>query len=147
MAKTLRLTGRPSSAGGSYEGYTTWLDKWINALIDLKPFKTGGSWSGSSVDGLSGLGQLATSSQGSVWTEALRPVMVHVDYVVWSYWTPIAFHVRKGDLDFWVIPEVTYSRTTSRQQSHFLLVIDHWINATVVRTVEDLNELISQVDH
>ena len=37
-----------------------------------------------------------------------------IDYVVWSYGTPIAWHHSfKG----WTIPEVKYSATTSRHQS------------------------------
>jgi hypothetical protein len=35
-----------------------------------------------------------------------------VDYVVYSYSTPIAWHTPKG----WTIPDVKYSRTTSRHQ-------------------------------
>lgn len=43
--------------------------------------------------------------------EAQRPA---VDYVVWSYQTPIGWHLSSGE---WIIPDVRYSRTTSCHQS------------------------------
>lgn len=42
------------------------------------------------------------------------------DYVVWSYETPIAWHVPndadQGDSERWVVPDVRYSTTTTRHQ-------------------------------
>ena len=46
--------------------------------------------------------------------EADRP-----DYVVWSYATPIVWHGRRG----WTVPDVRYSRTTSRHQSYATLFL------------------------
>lgn len=37
-----------------------------------------------------------------------------VDYIVWSYVTPIAWHLREGR---WIMPDVRYSVTTSKHQS------------------------------
>lgn len=42
------------------------------------------------------------------------------EYVVWSYGTPIAWHVPNdgdGDDERWVIPDVKYSQTTTRHQN------------------------------
>lgn len=42
------------------------------------------------------------------------------DYIVWSYATPIAWHVPNdgdGDDERWVIPYVKYSATTTRHQN------------------------------
>lgn len=40
----------------------------------------------------------------------------HVDYVVWSYAEPIAWHVSDGE-DHWVVVHDKFSSTTSRHQS------------------------------
>jgi hypothetical protein len=36
------------------------------------------------------------------------------DYAVYSYYTPIALHVEEGA---WAIPQVWYSKTTTRHQA------------------------------
>jgi hypothetical protein len=44
----------------------------------------------------------------------------HIDYVVYSYATPIAWHFRYPGLwavGGWMIPDTTYSHTTTRHQS------------------------------
>lgn len=41
-----------------------------------------------------------------------------LDYVVYSYATPIAWHTEDG----WVIPDIKYSATTSHHQGHLYLV-------------------------
>ena len=58
------------------------------------------------------------------WTEIERLYdwknsVVDSDYIVYSYATPIAWHVpeRKGYSDFWIIPQTRYSNTSSHHQS------------------------------
>lgn len=41
----------------------------------------------------------------------------NVDYVVWSYYTPIAWHTQKADVGMWVYSDQHHSATTSRHQS------------------------------
>lgn len=72
-----------------------------------------------------------------------------IDYVVWSYATPIAWHVKPFDqshkeyLDgrpHWIFPTVKYSTTTSRHQS---IVSDALVFAEVVKTLDDFrNKLV-----
>lgn len=49
------------------------------------------------------------------------------DYVVYSYQTPIAWHVPDdgddGDTERWVVPDVKYSRTTTRHQNLVLTAL------------------------
>jgi hypothetical protein len=49
-----------------------------------------------------------------------------VDYVIYSYATPIAWHRSDGN---WVVPDVKYSNTTTRHQS-FVTVALHTIGMT-----------------
>lgn len=47
------------------------------------------------------------------WRDALHSAQV--DYVVWDYGTPIAWHVL--NVAEWIIPEVRYSKTSTRHQN------------------------------
>lgn len=59
-----------------------------------------------------------------------------VDYIVWSYATPIAWHARlsggdregSGYRGVWVIPHVRYSQTTSKHQA-IISRACRWVNA------------------
>lgn len=55
------------------------------------------------------------------WAAVLRSESV--DYVVWDYATPIAWHVA-GQAD-WVIPDVRYSKTTTRHQNLMRVATEH----------------------
>lgn len=46
-----------------------------------------------------------------------------IDYVVYSYQTPIAWHVKAAGVDEWIYPDVRYSRTTSAHQNKIRAVI------------------------
>lgn len=48
-----------------------------------------------------------------------------VDYVVFSYSTPIAWHLRSTDA--WIIPNVKYSATTSTHQSVVRQALHHYL--------------------
>jgi hypothetical protein len=48
-----------------------------------------------------------------------------VDYVVFSYNTPIAWHLRSTDA--WIIPNVKYSATTSTHQSVVRQALNHYL--------------------
>lgn len=54
------------------------------------------------------------SPAGLALWRADRPVM---DYVVYSYDTPIAWHVRGDGFSEWVIPNASYSQTTTQHQN------------------------------
>lgn len=49
------------------------------------------------------------------WREQWRRTRYQIDYVVWSYQTPIAWHL--GADDTWVVPNVKYSPTTTTHQT------------------------------
>jgi hypothetical protein len=72
---------------GSKAGWWHYAD----VLAAGKPFRTSGSLCGGPVSYRQDIGRLDTS-----WRESLHSA----DYVVWSYWTPIAWRTPDG----WVIP-------------------------------------------
>lgn len=80
----------------------------ITAIQNAQPFDAS-ALSGEPIQyGATMLGMLP-----QVWAEDMREY--DVDYVVYSYATPIAWRVREtGE---WVTPEVFYSPTTSRHQT------------------------------
>ena|SRR5882757_6973427 len=78
--------------------------KFADVLQAREAFKTSGSLNGGPVTVLYTTGRLS---------EDLVQSARSADYVVWSYATPIAWHLAA---DGWVVPEVSYSVTTSRQQ-------------------------------
>lgn len=49
------------------------------------------------------------------WKRTLRARWAHIGYVVFSYSTPIAWFDR--DANAWIVPDHTYSVTTTRHQS------------------------------
>jgi hypothetical protein len=75
-----------------------------------------------------------------IWTAANEQGLI--DYVVWSYATPIAWHVKAFDKshkeyldgrDHWIAPKVKYSTTTSRHQS---MVDDALVFAETITTLD-----------
>lgn len=90
----------------------------INMMRDFRT--TTGSHRGENVKG-DGQHSLPSNTQlpESLWSEFQNS---HAEYIVWSYDTPIAWWtptVKGGPKEThgWVIPDVTYSPTTSRYQS------------------------------
>lgn len=61
----------------------------------------------------------------NVWQDVLRDQSDRVNYVIYSYGTPIAWHVPDGSSSFWVIPEVTYSVTTTNHQNVVRVATEH----------------------
>lgn len=62
-------------------------------------------------------GQLPERFTDSVW---------EADYVIWSYQTPIAWHVpAAANPGRWIMPDVTYSVTTSMQQGEIRLALHY----------------------
>ena len=127
-----RLTNRPYNGANGYEGYERWRNRWQTVINERNDFKTGGSLAGASAGWYGSGGQLPAE-----WVEALSNYRADVSYVIWSYYTPIALWVQQGDSGFWVIPPVTYSRTTSRQQS----LISSLISQSGERVVTSLADL------
>lgn len=50
-----------------------------------------------------------------------------VDYIVWSYWTPIAWHhqATHDEPGRWFVPDVKYSVTTTQHQNVVRVEADH----------------------
>jgi hypothetical protein len=87
--------------------------QFINPLRKREPFQTGGSMHGDR--GAGSLGRLPAQYHASARL---------ADYTVWSYATPIAWHVPGAG---WVMPDERYSGTTAKQQGRIrtaLSVID-----------------------
>lgn len=55
------------------------------------------------------------------WKRTLRARWAHIGYVVLSYHTPIAWFDR--ECDKWIMPEHTYSATTTRHQSNVIYAL------------------------
>jgi hypothetical protein len=91
--------------------WTTFAD----VLCDRKPFKTYGTFRGvrGPVDSDSGYLRSRSVAAANLWAADLDKI----DYVVYSYATPIAWHVTGDRLDEWIYPDVKYSRTTSAHQT------------------------------
>ncbi len=88
--------------------------KIIDGITDLDNFMIGSMRGGWYPDGTGPtLGKLADADPGSA--AALKAISGPV-YVVYSYGTPIAWHVACGRND-WTVPDVRYSVTTSHHLS------------------------------
>lgn len=79
-----------------------------NAIRTLKPFRSNGALSAETY--ASSMGVMPDSEREKFYADANA-----VDYIVYSYSTPIAYH--NSITDEWTVPEVKYSVTTSRHQS------------------------------
>lgn len=76
-----------------------------NAIRQHKPFKSSGALSAQSY----------ADTYGELPSEHYNTLRsVDPDYVIYSYSTPIAWHSEEHG---WTIPDVKYSRTTTRHQS------------------------------
>lgn len=88
--------------------------QFVKPMRDLAPFRTGGNMRGETG---------APASYGRL-PRMFRDSAGQADYTVMSYQTPIAWHGPAG----WVMPPVTYSVSTSKQQGRIataLSVIDN----------------------
>ena len=96
--------------------------KFRHPLHDRRPFKTYGE--------LRGVAR--PEREGSAWLEDYFPSAHHlwradhgkIDYVVYSFQTPIAWHVTGVGYDEWVYPNVRYSRRTSGHQNKIRTALD-----------------------
>lgn len=89
-----------------------------------QPFETGGSMSGepSRAYGMT-TGHMPRNEAKRLRRHAEAG---RVDYIIWSYWTPIAYRLiedqhptngRGDERAVWVVPNVSYSPTTAKHQS------------------------------
>lgn len=87
---------------------TSWLT-FRDTLAALTPFRTYGNLSGDRHEP----GYIEPGRLPEPYRTELHSRNRHIDYVVWSYGTPIAWHdTERG----WVMPDVKYSTTTSKAQ-------------------------------
>lgn len=86
----------------------------------LRPFKTYGKLRGVVRPESRDPGYLRDKSEAAaaLW----RADYDKIDYVVYSYWTPIAWHV-SGTVNEWIYPAVKYSPTTSAHQSKIRIAL------------------------
>jgi hypothetical protein len=86
-----------------------------DAVANKEPFVGPSSRGGAMQDVGHGTGYLPSEH-----AEAMRAQ--NPSYVVKSYNTPIAWHGDEG----WIVPDVKYSRTTSRMQGNIRRRLDHF---------------------
>jgi hypothetical protein len=101
--------------------------KFADVLDALRPFKTYGKLKGV-------LSPLATEpgylrSRNEAAANLWRADFDKIDYVVYSYNTPIAWHVTTDTFSEWIFPEVKYSRTTSAHQTKIRTALNYSANA------------------
>jgi hypothetical protein len=82
------------------------------AIADRTPFTTSGSMFGTR-ETWHGTGMLP-----HWWLQTWYEEVNHIDYVVYSYATPIAWHTPNG----WTVPDARYSITTTKHQGNLYLV-------------------------
>lgn len=111
--KYVNLTTRPARR----QSYADWSEAWTNTLFSLRSFITGGSFYGrrrhpdSARMALPVHHRLGGDDLGQ-WRDDNEECLI--DYVVYSYSTPIAWH--RSGLG-WYIVDQKFSPTTSKHQS------------------------------
>lgn len=70
-----------------------------------------------------------------------------VDYVVYSYQTPIALHITRGADSFWVCPETHYSQTTSCHQGRINTAASVSDSPRILRTATDIHRYVYGCEH
>jgi len=83
------------------------------AISQAQPFTTSGSLRGTVAQPAPDAYIPYTGFLPDEWREDIRKDASHVDYIVWSYATPIAWRLTNGQ---WILPDVRYSVTTSKHQ-------------------------------
>jgi len=82
----------------------------------LTPFRTHGALRSETVNGTADAAWMFARGYGRLprdWARTLTARRDVIDYVIYSYATPIAWHDKEAG---WVVPDVRYSVTTSRHQ-------------------------------
>jgi hypothetical protein len=98
---------------------------WVfrDVMASLRPFRTRGALRGVTGPECSGAGSLGDRNpRAAILWSIDRP---RIDYVVYSYDTPIAWHVNTIIGGEWVFPMATYSQTTSRHQSKIRTALEN----------------------
>ena len=91
--------------------------KALTAIPNCEPFSAGGraygvpNFRGESVSALPGTGSLPDTERTLLHADYLAS---GIDYVVWSYQTPIAWHLPSGE---WHVVDDKFSSSTSSHQS------------------------------
>lgn len=109
-------------------GYDATRGRIHKAILKGENFQTG-NMRGECTNYLPSLGRL---------DDKYRVSVGQADYVVYSYATPIAWHMSDGKYNYWVMPDESYSATTSRHQSITRTAL---VLATVLDYDQDPSEL------
>lgn len=92
--------------------------QYMEPLRELEPFTTHGSLHGEPYP--LGTGYVSTGELPDDWARLFVARSHIIDYVAFSYHTPIAWHDRETG---WVCPEERYSVSTSKQQGRIFTAI------------------------
>lgn len=112
--------------------------KFRDALHDRREFNTYGSLRGRSRPESDSSGQLSDKSTAAA--QLWRADQSKIDYVVYSYRTPIAWHVTGTNYSEWIYPDVRYSATTSAQQNKIRTALEANQNQYMIDSVRDIRE-------
>lgn len=110
-------------------------------LHDRREFNTYGSLRGRVRPESTDSGYLSTRSAAAA--QLWRADQSKIDYVVYSYSTPIAWHVSNVNADGdgeWVYPAVRYSSTTSAQQTKIRTALEANENQYMIDSVREIRE-------
>lgn len=140
--KTVKLTTRPSRAKGRAWSYQGFINEWVDTLTEGHNFKAA-SISGRGNGGhMYNFGRMAAhgaprvkgGDTGQAWVDALKK-RDDITFVIYSYDTPLA--VWSEGMGAWIMPELRYSVTTSKQQSLIRSMIGY-AHGDVVDTISEL---------
>lgn len=107
-------------------------------LHDRREFDTYGSLRGRARPESDSSGRLSEKSTAAA--QLWRADHHKIDYVVYSYNTPIAWHVTGRDYSEWIYPDVRYSSTTTAQQTKIRTALEANENQYMIDTVRNITE-------
>ncbi len=100
-----------------------------------------GALSGRPVDFAAGYHYDGTGVLPAEWRELYRAS--RIDFVVWSYVTPIAWRLADGT---WIVPAVRYSVTTSKHQGIVRRTVGDWTDIDTARAAIARQPLRQAID-
>lgn len=115
----MRLTTRPRNG----QSYVDYINQWADALVGHEEVTSASALTAEPTTPgyVRSTGRLAPEHHES---------FQKADYAVYSYATPIAWHVPS---EGWVMPMDKYSLTTTQHQSHIRVLIEHYMHATLLK--------------
>lgn len=113
MTKPIQLTTRPHNRP-KYEGYTPWVERWQEAIANRTPFVAGNLTGEEHDPHPSGAPYKSKGWLNAYSLEVFNDDVPFIDFVVYSYGTPFAWHTEAG----WkVLTSQKFSPTSGKHRS------------------------------